>query len=352
MIDRGELLRKLALNVARFSGIGALAARYTAGAGAILMLHRVTREAPGPLGFNRHLLIDPEFLHRVLKEMRRLGFVFVTMDEVVDRLRSGATAERFVTITADDGYRDNLVEALPILEEHKAPITIYVAPALIEGGTDLWWDVLEEVIARRDHIWLPTDKGVLSIDCRTSHDKFNANTMIHNYLTTALPETEQRTVLRELAASAGVDAGRPSRESLMNWDEIRTASRHPLVTIGAHTMNHYNLKRLSVGNARDEMDKGARVLEMETGARPRHFAYPYGYAEAVGAREVGIARELGFASAVTTRHGVLHADHRHHLHALPRISVNGRYQNVGHVRTMVKGVTTPLANGGRQVVTV
>ena len=40
------------------------------------------------------------------------------------------------------------------------------------------------------------------------------------------------------------------------------------------------------------------------------------------------------------------------LHALPRISVNGRYQRVAHIRTMLSGVTTPLANAGKMVVTI
>jgi len=41
-----------------------------------------------------------------------------------------------------------------------------------------------------------------------------------------------------------------------------------------------------------------------------------------------------------------------HLLALPRISVNGRYQRVAHIRTMLSGVTTPLANAGKMLVTV
>ncbi|TIW85897.1 MAG: polysaccharide deacetylase, partial [Mesorhizobium sp.] len=40
------------------------------------------------------------------------------------------------------------------------------------------------------------------------------------------------------------------------------------------------------------------------------------------------------------------------LHALPRISVNGRYQSLHHIRTMLSGVTTPLANAGKMLVTI
>jgi hypothetical protein len=48
----------------------------------------------------------------------------------------------------------------------------------------------------------------------------------------------------------------------------------------------------------------------------------------------------------------LRAEHAGHLHALPRISLNGRYQRLGHLRTMLSGITTPLANNGKVVVTV
>lgn len=352
MIDRGELLRKLALNMARYSGLGALAARFTAGSGAILMLHRVTRDPALPSGVNRHLAITPQFLDAVLAEMKALGFRFVSMDEVPERLSARAGSERFLAITADDGYRDNLTCALPILEKHGAPMTIYVAPALIEGTIDLWWDVVEEIVCRGKRIYLDTANGRLAIDATTPAEKIRANVTIHNYLTNELPEEDQRRVIRALAASTGVDPARPARETLMNWDEIRRAAEHPLLTIGAHTLHHFNLRRLSDDRARREMRDGAKFLEIELGASPRHLAYPYGYAAAVGDRETRIAAELGFATAVTTRHGVLFPAHANHLHALPRISVNGRYQQVGHIKTMVNGVTAPLANRGRAFVTV
>ncbi|MDP3898220.1 MAG: polysaccharide deacetylase family protein [Mesorhizobium sp.] len=352
MIDRGELLRKLALNLARFSGLGSLAGRYVESAGAILMMHRVTNQAPKPLGFNRHLAITPAFLDAVLSEMKTLGFLFVTMDEAADRLTSRACKQRFATFTLDDGYRDNLTDALPVFEKHGAPFTIYVAPALIEGTVELWWDVLEDIVTKRDRIYLATARGRMAIECSTPGEKFRANTTIHNYLTSDVAEEDQRDIVRELARSAGIDYAAPGRETLMNWDEIRTIAAHPLATIGAHTLNHYNLMRLPEERALREMSDGARFLDVELGVVPRHFAFPYGYETAVGPREVALARQAGFRTAVTTRHGILKPGHAHHLHALPRISINGRYQQVSHLRTMVGGLTTPLANGGRRLVTV
>jgi peptidoglycan/xylan/chitin deacetylase (PgdA/CDA1 family) len=352
MFDRGEVLRKLALNVARYSGIAPLAKPLVGGIGAILMLHRVTNQPAKPLGINRHLSITPDFLDQVIADMKCRGYRFVSMDEAVDRIRSGNGRQQFATITADDAYRDNLTEALPVFEKHGTPFTVYVAPGLIDGTTDLWWDVVEDIVGARDRIDLRTANGTMVIDASSTARKMEANRRLENYLTNEIPEAAQREVVRVLARSAGVDFGQPRRDTLMDWNEIRTIAGHPLATIGAHSVHHYNLRRLSAHSVRRELADGAKTLKDKLGRVPRHLAYPYGYAAAVGPREVGLAKEAGYVSAITTRHGILRAEHAGHLHALPRISLNGRYQRLGHLRTMLSGITTPLANNGKVVVTV
>ena len=78
MIDGGEAIRKLALNVARYSGLAPLARPFVGGIGAILMLHRVTAVPEKPLGVNRHLNIAPDFLDAVIADMKRSGYDFVS----------------------------------------------------------------------------------------------------------------------------------------------------------------------------------------------------------------------------------------------------------------------------------
>ncbi|TIL40008.1 polysaccharide deacetylase family protein [Mesorhizobium sp.] len=351
MIDGGEAIRKLALNVVRYTGLAPLAKPFVGGIGAILMLHRITATPEKPDGVNRHLNIAPEFLDAVIADMKAHGYAFVTLDEAIERIKAGGKGGQFAAITADDAYRDNMTEALPVLERHGAPITIYVAPGLINGAADLWWEVVEDIVHARNRLVLTTPNGPVTIDCSTPGKKIQAFARLHDYLTLKVREEDQRAVLRQLARSNGIELG--ARQSLlMNWDELRAMAGHPLVTIGAHTVNHRNLKRLSEADARHEVDGVSGILQAELGEAPRHFAYPYGYASAVGDREVGFARDAGYVSAVTTRHGVLRAKHAGFLHALPRISVNGRYQSVAHIRTMLSGVTTPLANAGKMLVTI
>ncbi|TPJ98851.1 MULTISPECIES: polysaccharide deacetylase family protein [unclassified Mesorhizobium] len=352
MIDGGEAIRKLALNVARYTGLAPLAKPLVGGIGAILMLHRVTAKPEKPDSVNRHLNIAPGFLDAMIAGLKADGYAFVSIDEAVERIAARGKGGQFAAITADDAYRDNMTEALPVLEKHGAPITIYVAPGLINGTADLWWDVVEDLVNAGDRLTLTTSEGKTTIDCTSPAKKLQAIARLHTYLTSEVREEDLRAVLRELAHANGVDAGRPRVDTLMTWSEIRAIAAHPLVTIGAHTINHSNLKRLSEADARHEIVGVKSILRAELGEEPRHFAYPYGYASAVGCREVGFVRDAGYTSAVTTRHGVLRAEHAGFLHALPRISVNGRYQNLAHIRTMLSGVTTPLANAGRMVVTI
>jgi peptidoglycan/xylan/chitin deacetylase (PgdA/CDA1 family) len=352
MIDGRDRLRRLVLNALGYCGVAALARPVVGGIGAILMLHRVTNHLERPDGANCHLAITPGFLDQVIADMKARGYEFVTLDDALERLRRGQGGRPFATITADDGYRDNLTEALPVLERHGAPITIYIAPGLIDGAVDLWWDVLNEIVHAKDTLTLKTPSGQMTLDCSTPASRAEANARLLAYFTTEVREEEQRRVLHELSHSCGVDPDAPRRKTLMTWDEVRKAAGHPLVTIGAHTVHHYSLKRLDEAFARREIVEAGRILEAQLGQKPVHMAYPYGYPSAVGAREVALARVAGYASAVTTRHGVLHAGHAAHLQALPRISLNGRYQRLAYVLTMLSGISTPLANSGKLLVTV
>jgi peptidoglycan/xylan/chitin deacetylase (PgdA/CDA1 family) len=90
------------------------------------------------------------------------------------------------------------------------------------------------------------------------------------------------------------------------------------------------------------MEEGAQRVARELGRRPRHFSFPYGSAIAAGPRDFEIARELGFATAVTTRKGMLHPEHTDHLWALPRLSLNGDYAHPNYLSVLLSGAPFAL----------
>lgn len=123
----------------------------------------------------------------------------------------------------------------------------------------------------------------------------------------------------------------------MSWPELRDLASDPLVTIGAHTRRHLALAKLTRAEAGLEIEESVRRLETELGRAVRHFSYPYGDEGSAGPREFDLARELGLATAVTTAKGLIHAHHTTATTGLPRVSLNGNYQNTRYVKVMLSG---------------
>jgi len=345
----GHWLNKAALGSIYFFGLSTLARPIFGGMGAILMLHRVRpTEVDDGFAPNAHLQVTPKFLERIVVSLARAGFAFVSMDEVAARL-SGESAGRsdFIAVTLDDGYRDNLEYAVPIFQTHKVPYTIYVAPGLIDGKAELWWEDLEAVIRRRSSFLLESPKGNIRFEVGSASEKRQTYAELLAFLTTKVDEDEQRRIVRHLNWQRGFDPVARCREEIMGWAEIGGLAEDPLCTIGAHTIHHFALARLEAERAADEIEQSARIIELETGKRPRHFAYPYGYPAAAGPREFAMAKAAGFATAVTTRHGVVTAAHGEHMHALPRISLNGHFQQRPYLYAMLSGLPARLANRGQ-----
>jgi peptidoglycan/xylan/chitin deacetylase (PgdA/CDA1 family) len=264
------------------------------------------------------------------------------------RLTERDFGRRFVCLTFDDGYRDNLEFAYPILREAGFPFAVYVPTSFPDRLGELWWLVLEAVIAKRERIGLVIDGENRSFDCGSVADKWALYNELYWWLRARESETELRLVVRDLAMRYQVDVAAFCKDLCMSWQEIALLARDPLVTIGAHTVNHLALAKLPEKTVRSEMDLSRTVIESALGARPAHLSYPYGDPGAAGRREFAIAAELGFKTAVTTRPGVLFRSHARHLTALPRISLNGEYQQLRYVRVLLSGSATAMWNGFRK----
>ena len=92
------------------------------------------------------------------------------------------------------------------------------------------------------------------------------------------------------------------------------------------------------------MEMGRAVIESAIGVRPEHLAYPVGDPTSAAEREYRLAKELGFQTATTTNPGVLFPEHANQLMALPRISLNGEYQQMRYVRVLMSGAATAMWN--------
>jgi peptidoglycan/xylan/chitin deacetylase (PgdA/CDA1 family) len=298
---------------------------------------------------NRLLEITPDFLENVVGLLRRSRLDLVSLDEMHRRLTAGDAGRRFVCITIDDGYRDTLQWAYPILKRHEVPFAVYIPTTFPDRLGELWWLALEAVVARNKRISFLIDGHEQSFECETVADKRHVYEQLYGWVRGFKTEEELRNVVRDLSARYHVDIAAFCDELCMNWDELARLAADPLVTIGAHTVNHVMLAKVPEAVARSEMQMSRSVIEASLGARPDHLSYPVGDPTSAGPREFRIADELGFKTAVTTRPGVLFRVHREHMTALPRISLNGEHQQLRYVRVLLSGAATAVWNGFRRV---
>ena len=318
------------------------------GEGAILMLHRVRPATAGAFRPNGLLEITPDFLDRALTLIRAEGYDIVSLDEALARLADPKPGRFFVALTFDDGYRDNLDQAWPVLAKHGAPWTLYVVPGFAERTARLWWLELEEAVRALPRISLDLPDGRFDAPASTDAEKQTTFDRLYWRLRKG-PEAVLLSAIAELGSQAGIDPVALVERECLPTETLRSLAGAPGVTIGAHTLSHPRLAKHPHDVARREIAESRAWLEDELGLPIRHFAYPVGDPSSAGPREFELAQEAGFTSAVTTRPGHLFEPHTRHLHALPRITLNGHHQSEGALRALLSGLPSLLWNRGRQV---
>jgi len=344
MSNPSKIAIKAMLSALHMTGLARFAAPIARGRGVIFMLHRVGPVEDKGFSPNRILKITPAFLDSVIKLVKRAGFDIISLDDVPARLKANKSSRRFVCFTLDDGYRDNIEHAYPVFKRHNVPFTIYLPTEFADGKGDLWWLVLQESILKSRHLNVTIEGEGRAFKTETTAQKDAAFATIYWWLR-SLPEHQARAIVHTIAEKCGYNSKPLCSDLVMTWDEARTLAKDPLVTFGGHTCRHLALAHLPAAVARREITESIVRLERELGRPCRHFAYPYGDERSAGEREFELVAELGLLTAVTTRKGHVHDFHDQHMTALPRVSLNGDFQDLGFVSVFLTGVPFALLDG-------
>jgi peptidoglycan/xylan/chitin deacetylase (PgdA/CDA1 family) len=320
-----------------------------AGVGAVFMLHHVRPQRDAEFQPNRHLEITPEFLRAMLSHLKTQAIDIVPMAEVHRRLAERDFARRFACFTLDDGYRDNRDFALPVLREFDAPATVYVASDFAEGVGRLWWIALEKVIAKAAAIEITIGGAPIRLDTATPAAKQAAFDRLHDWLRGLPGAGDVRGEIAALCVRHGVDESAICRDLCMTWEELKSFAADPLINVGAHSITHCNLAKQTEAAARQEIAVSRARIEENLQRPVTDFAYPYGDRIAAGPREFALAQAAGFRTAVTTRPGMIFAGNAEHLTALPRVSLNGNYQDERILPVLTSGAATAMWNGFRRI---
>ncbi|MEY9361306.1 peptidoglycan/xylan/chitin deacetylase (PgdA/CDA1 family) [Bradyrhizobium yuanmingense] len=332
MASDDRWLERLRLELAWFTGQAMLRSR---GAGAILRFRYVRPRRRGFQPLREHE-ITPQFLDRAIRALKRWNYDFLGMDEVCRRAVMLPEKRRFVALTFDGAGKDLITYAYPVLARHAVPFTIYVPTAFPDGVGEAWWIGLEQVIARESRIDLMMGDQEQRFTVADKAGKQALFSHLESWLR-SLPPADLSAAIADLCTRYRIDLAALSREASMDWEDLARLAGDPLVTIGSATVNYPMLANMKDAAALREMTMGKAVAESAFQCEIRHFAYPFGDRASFRRNHVVMAEQAGFASAASTIPGIVEAEGRTNLRALPRISWDGRVRSLRMLRVLVSG---------------
>lgn len=291
----------------------------------ILLYHRVARLPSDP----QLLAVTPEHFAQHM-ELLQKHCVVMPLSELVRVVQQGRASRRMIAITFDDGYADNLHQALPLLEKYGMPATVYVASGTLDTPREFWWDELhrllllpgrlpavirvlvrgEEIIsalgdsaAHSERQWKELSAwSVVSSDDPSPRHALYRQLCRHFKL---MRPSERETVLSDLRAQIGVgEVGRETHRALTGQELRKLATGD--IEIGGHTVSHSSLGVLSPEEQRAEIQDGNRGLERILGQPITSFSYPFGCRTDFTAETVGVVRHEGLAYACANYEERLH----------------------------------------------
>ena len=225
----------------------------------------------------------------------------VSLSDAVDHL-NGGPVETVVAITFDDGYRDNYLNAYPILQKYGVPATIFLTTGSIDSREPVWFEQVLQALKEtaREYVDIEIDLP-RRFWLRTMAERLAANGQIFQLLKALLMPTgvwEWRTSCGSSeATSTGERTGK-----MLTWDDVRLMKQNGM-DFGGHTVSHpFSFPRMAgdrVAWGSVRVQAAHRAKEMQSPVR--HFAYPNGRGEEdFGAWNKSLIRDAGYDAAVTT----------------------------------------------------
>ena len=170
-------------------------------------------------------------------------------------------------VTFDDGYADNLYQALPLLERFDIEARFFLVSGAIDSRTEMWWDALDRLHLQNEADFDP--EGA----CFTPGQQEYLEWF---FRLRRLPAADREATLDRQFAEAGIGrTAREERRTLTGEETVRLAAS-PLVEVGAHTVTHPVLSSLSAAEQQLEIAGSKHALEELLGHPVTGFAYPNG----------------------------------------------------------------------------
>jgi peptidoglycan/xylan/chitin deacetylase (PgdA/CDA1 family) len=247
----------------------------------------------------------------------------ISVGRLLADMRGGRLQPHSLAVTFDDGFANNLHIALPILERYGVPATFFLTAGSI-GSHDLLWPEKLSIIMETTYLSSLTYRGL-----RLSFMDIKAKAATYRQVAAAcksLAAEEVASYISGLAQAALVpeEAFRrhPVSEAhrMLSWEEAARLAKSDLAEIGAHTVTHGVLSRMSDEQAWREIAGSKEILESHIG-KVAYFAYPNGGAGDFTARHRQMAIDAGYSAVFTSIMGF--ANSSTDVFSMPRFGAGG-----------------------------
>jgi len=276
----------------------------------ILLYHGVAPKVEDGIYNYRKKFILPQQFDAQIRYLKK-NYSVIELDKAVDALKNKTPLPPYpLVITFDDGYKNNLTYAAPILEKHGVPATIFVVTNFIDKKIPLWVDKLEYVVGH--------GKNFVG---KTYEEKTHIDDVLRNEYKN-IPSIEREERLNTLEEENGVSLLHAQTDlyTPCTWEDIATY-KGKRISFGAHTENHPILTQLPLDEARTEIQNSLSVLKQHIPHVSSVFAYPNGQPTDFNEDIKKVAREAGFVAALSTISGANTYDTD--MYALKRYTMDG-----------------------------
>ena len=278
---------------------------------AILMYHRIADLVHDPW----LLAVSPRNFQQQISYIRKHRTPML-VDEMVRRLGEGTLPADAIAVTFDDGYRDNLVHAKPVLAHYGVPGTVFLATGFVGREHPYWWDELAVMVLEAKHFATSTVQ-IGAGEIPIAWGEMEADDLSPDWQAWEEPRTaRQRSYLElwrrlrfleENERDAVMESLRTQFEPLvdgmslpMNAQEIAELVTGPTMTLGAHTVTHPVLTQIQKEHRRTEIQDSMECCRCYLNRAVTGFAYPYGEVD-VETREIAADSGLSWACSTETR---------------------------------------------------
>jgi peptidoglycan/xylan/chitin deacetylase (PgdA/CDA1 family) len=234
-----------------------------------------------------------QLFKRCIQWLKKNGYFFISIDQLIQYVQNQQEFPKgAVWLSIDDGWKDNIHNIIPVINEYKIPITFFIATDPVENQGIFWWTFFEK---RKDK--LPNYFKSDSLNLKN------------------IKEKDRKKIIQDLKKRC---KKRILREA-MEIEEVKSLAQNPLVTIGSHTVHHALTANCTDNELEFEIKESKEKLQEWTNKEVKYFSYPNGRFDG---RERKILKESGYKLAATDKKRFITKNDD--LYLIPRIGIKDK----------------------------